>query len=590
MAMLDNEMKYVAYSHRWIKELGLNDANLIGKSHYEVMPEIPDWRKEIHRRCLLGATEQSEADPFPRPDGGSDIMRWQIRPWLKSDGKIGGIIISTENITKGAQTEQRLRQSIKETLDLRKAIDRHSIITITDLKGNIQSANENFLKLSKYSLHEVVGQTHSIVNSGYHSKEFWQEFWSTISSGKVWQGDVKNQAKDGSIYWVATTLMPFFDDHGDITQYMSIRTDITEQKLKEMDHTFILNSLGIGTWTADLQTGEFQWDENMNKLYERIPEKNENALESWMRVLSSETREMAVQEINAAINGDREFDCAFQINLPSGKTRDIQAMGFVVRDKNGKPLKMHGINVDRSKEAELEKEILSEKAKALQAAKLASLGELAAGIGHEINNPLAIISGSVNLISKNVHDPDKVSEKIKVIEKSCARISGIVNGLRKFSRSSEGVSHAPHPLAEIIQEVLVLTEAKSKHDNTPVSIEIPVQGIIHCDQVAIGQVLINLINNAVDAVKEMPQRWVKIELRETKDNVFVRIIDSGNGIPESVRIRLFDPFYTTKKVGEGTGLGLSIAKGILEDHKGTITVLADYPHTCFELKFPRFES
>ena len=107
-----------------------------------------------------------------------------------------------------------------------------------------------------------------------------------------------------------------------------------------------------------------------------------------------------------------------------------------------------------------------------------------------------------------------------------------------------------------------------------------------CDEIEIEQVLVNLINNGIDAVKNLPEKWVRVTIFEDPTQVILQISDSGSGIPEKIRHRLFDPFFTTKGVGEGTGLGLSIAKGILDEHHATISVLAEAPHTCFEIRFP----
>ncbi len=222
----------------------------------------------------------------------------------------------------------------------------------------------------------------------------------------------------------------------------------------------------------------------------------------------------------------------------------------------------------------------------VQTSKLASLGEMAAGIAHEINNPLAIISGSVGLLKKYIDQPEKLTSKIESIEKSSDRISKIVTGLRKFSRSGDSTQRQLLPVQNIVNEVLILTEAKSKRHHTSVHFECQSDAKIHCDEVEIEQVLVNLINNAIDAVKKRDEKWVKIKLFTDEREVVLQVIDSGLGIPEKIRTKIFDPFFTTKITGEGTGIGLSITKGILDEHKASIKVLSHLPNTCFEIRFP----
>ena len=227
-----------------------------------------------------------------------------------------------------------------------------------------------------------------------------------------------------------------------------------------------------------------------------------------------------------------------------------------------------------------------EKSKAAHSAKLDSLGQISAGVAHEINNPLTIITGMSRMIKNSLDSPEKVTSSLLSINNSVERISKIVMGLQKFARINNQVKRELHQLNSIIKETDVITQIKSKHNMINFEVESSSTSFINCDSIEIEQVLINLTNNAMDAVKNQSERWVKVKVFDRDNHVVVHVTDSGSKITPEDALKLFDPFFTTKNVGEGTGLGLSIAQGIIKAHHGELSYLPDNPYTCFEFTLP----
>ncbi|MCB9228183.1 MAG: GHKL domain-containing protein [Deltaproteobacteria bacterium] len=230
-------------------------------------------------------------------------------------------------------------------------------------------------------------------------------------------------------------------------------------------------------------------------------------------------------------------------------------------------------------------------AKLVYSSKLASLGEMAGGIAHEINNPLGAILLRADqirrLLKRDEVQNEKVYEFLTVIDDTGKRIEKIIHGLKTFARSGDHEPFKETKMITIVADTLALCEEQFRNH----SIELKVSGVneetsLECNPVQVSQILLNLLSNAKHAVKELRSvRWVELNCVVEEDRVILSVTDSGPGIPENIREKILQPFFTTKDIGEGTGLGLSVSKGIAEQHHGRL-FLADSGNTRFVLELP----
>jgi two-component system NtrC family sensor kinase len=246
-------------------------------------------------------------------------------------------------------------------------------------------------------------------------------------------------------------------------------------------------------------------------------------------------------------------------------------------------LKIQADNLEKIVE-ERTLELENQTLKNINSSRLAAVGELASGIAHEINNPLAVISGQVMKIKRNINTKEDsvVSASLEKINQMISRIVKIINGLKIVSRDGKSDPLIDFSVVKMIDEINAVIEDKIKSANITLLITIdPTITNAYGREVQISQVLVNLINNSVDAISTSDERWIKLAVIDSGDYLRFEITDSGRGIPHDILNKIMLPFFTTKEIGKGTGLGLSISSGIIKAHGGIFEYNSDCPNTQF---------
>jgi PAS domain S-box-containing protein len=569
---------FVRVNPSFEKTLGHSKQDLISRPFMDfIHPEDLEATQNEVAKLARGIPTVHFENRYQTADGSYRILEWITQP----DPETGLLHACARDITE-------IRNRDHKYLQILEAIKRTAILAEINPEGQIIDVNKNLCDISGYDREELIGKDQGILNSGSPNKAILKEIWKAIQSGRTWLGTIESRTKNDESYFVKTIVLPIKDTTtNEIISYFSLKTDITEQvKIgRTLEEAELAGN--FGSFKINLKTNHSVWSKGHNHLFD-LPKDIKPDFELILSKIHPDDRHIIKKVFNKIRDGKiANFNIRYRIILNDSSIRHLEGRGKVTYDHSHSPEWIHGFVQDVTETTILNIQLEQEKLKAVHTAKLASLGEMSAGIAHEINNPLAIIIGNLLLLEKFKNDEDKFSSKIASIIKSAERIDKIVKGLKKFSRTSGTNEYKIESLENIISEALIMTDAKAKRYFTTVSTSIEPDLKILCDVVEIEQVLVNLVNNGIDAVREKKDRWVMVKAFAEKNEVIVQVIDSGQGISPEIEKKLFQPFFTTKVVGEGTGLGLSISKGILDNHKAFFGIKHDHGNTCFEIRFTK---
>ena len=518
-----------------------------------------------------------------------------------------------------------------------------SSIAITATDGTIEYVNPKFCENTGYDLEELIGRN-PLKESDLQLPDIFGDAWDTVTAGREWRGDRQSRRKSGGSFWESVIISPIRNAENEISHYLAVREDITARKKAEYElqknkAELLVKHEQLKSLFQQVERTKKEWEGTMDCIGDIVILTDfEDRIKRCSKALLELTNEPY-----KGISGRKWRELLSEHGLPvpdptspgtelyhsaSGKWFVLNAYPFTDSSSNevsGAVITLHDTTVLKQFTSDLEKaysDLKSTQAKVVQQEKMASIGQLAAGVAHEINNPMGFISSNLGTLGKYIERmsdfiqaksesiesmPDKeiaeaLREKRKTLKldyiledgrelikeslDGAERVRTIVKNMKSFSRVDEAECK-PADINECIVSTIniVWNELKYKASLIKELGDIPLTG---CHPQQINQVIMNLLVNASHAIEERGE--ITVRTWHENASIYISISDTGCGMTPEVINRIFEPFYTTKEVGKGTGLGLSITYDIVKSHNGEITVESEPGKgTTFTVRLPIVE-
>lgn len=591
------DLRYQVWNPYMERCTGLSAREVLGRRPEEACsflatPEVLG----ILQRTLEGAQGEPLEFSFESVHQGRTCwVSESFSPLRGAQGKIIGVIGVVRDITDRKAVEEELGNS-EERLK-----------TLVEQAGDaffVHGLDGKFLEVNRHACESLGYTRQELLQLGVfdveedQTREQLQRAWEEAEPGRYLTLRGRQRRKDGSRMPVEIRLGCYREN--DRLIMVALVRDITErvrreEELREASRRMELaiTAGGFGVWDFDVVKDRLHWNERMFELYGLSPEQFEHSRQSWVNSLHPEDHNRVLALGQAALAGEAEFDTEFRVVHPDGKVKSLKAMAVVVRDAQGSPLRMIGLNRDITEQRSLEAQLI-------QAQKMEAVGRLAGGVAHDFNNNLTVILGYAELSRLVSIGSDTFHEYLGEIMKAAEHSRDITQQLLAFSRN-EIIAPRQVDLNLLIRKT-EKTLARLIGEDVRLGLNLS-DGLwpVLVDPSQLNQIVMNLAVNARDAMPaggtlRLETRNLQLDAMYCQSNPQARpgdwvqftVSDTGVGMDREMLGHIFEPFYTTKGVGKGTGLGLATVYGIMRQNDGFIQVFSEPGQgAAFALFFPR---
>ncbi len=506
---------------------------------------------------------------------------------------VRGVIAFLTDITEKKFVESALEESYERQTLTVKSLD-VGIWDWVDVDSDTVYWSSKFFELLGYDQTEVepsVSHFLSLIHPEDQSKIFGKEGIDEVfaESPRV-EKEFRVRMKSGEYRWFRHSMFAVKDEKGDYRRIVGASRDIHEEKVTHNQMKIYKEIFDNSPDFIVLFNPDGEVLEMNNKYCEALGiDKGKKYENMWERA-SREERKFFFEVVLPAVKENGLWQGEIELSKLSNRGQFVNVVVNGVYNDDGELIYLTSVMRDITESKKMQQQIEVERAKAYQSSRLAALGEMAAGVAHEINNPLAILMGAAHNLDKMLSRKEVTEEKLEhfvgMSKKTINRIARIVSGLLRFSNQglkSDEIHN--YQLSDLVANVIDMCSEKFMSHGVQVLLsDFDGDQEVEVNRIQMEQVLLNLFNNSYDAIGDLDEKWIKLTTEIRGQSILLRVADSGSGIPKEIHERMMEPFFSTKEVGKGTGLGLSISKTIMESMSGDLNYNPENANTEFVLK------